>query len=102
VSPGWTVVLLVGVATIAMKGAGPVLFGGRELPSRLTNVMTLLAPAVLTALIVTAALGGDRRFEFDARLVGVAVAGVALWRKAPILIVLVAAAGATALVRAVA
>jgi len=100
VSGAWLVVVLVGAATVAIKAVGPVLLGGRELPSRLGGVVELLAPAVLAALVLTQLVGGDRELVLDERLVGLAAAGVALVLRAPILIVIGVAALATALVRA--
>jgi branched-subunit amino acid transport protein len=100
VSAVWIVVLAVGTATIALKSVGPVLLGGRELPGRLTGVVGLLAPAVLAALVVTQAAGGEgREIVADARLVGLAAGTVALLLRAPLLVVVVAAAAATALAR---
>jgi branched-subunit amino acid transport protein len=98
----WLVVALVGAATIALKAAGPVLLGGRPLPRRLAAVVGLLAPALLAALVVTQTFASGRSLVLDERLVGMAVAAVALWRRAPVLVVIVAAAAATALVRALA
>ena len=45
---------------------------------------------------------GDRRLVLDARAVGLAVAIVATWRKAPFVVVVGLAAASTALVRALA
>ena len=42
----WLVVLVTGIATLAIKAAGPVLLGGRPLPARLDGVVTLLGPAL--------------------------------------------------------
>jgi uncharacterized membrane protein len=98
-SPVWLVVVLVGVGTMVIKAAGPVLLGGRPLPDRLTSVIELLAPAVLGALVVVQTFGDGQSLVLDARVVGVVAAGIALWRKAPLLLVLVVAAGATALTR---
>jgi len=97
----WIVVGVVGAATIAIKAVGPVVLGGRQLPPRLAGVVALLAPALLAALVVTQAVGGDRRYIFDARLVGLAAAAVAIRLRAPLLATLVVAAAATALVRTV-
>jgi branched-subunit amino acid transport protein len=99
VSSTWLVVVGVGVATVAIKSLGPVLLGGRRLPGRLTGVVELLAPALLSALVVTQTLASGRAIALDARLVGVAAAGIALWRRAPVLLVIVVAAAATALAR---
>lgn len=100
-SAAWLVVALVGAGTVAIKAAGPVLLGGRPLPPRLAGVVELLAPAVLSALVVVQTFGAGQTLTVDERLVGVAAAAVALWREAPLLLVVVVAAGTTALVRLV-
>ena len=56
----WIAVVLVGAATVALKAAGPVLLGGRELPARVRVLVGLLAPALLAALVVTQTLASDR------------------------------------------
>jgi len=97
---GWIVVGALGAATMLLKAAGPMLLGGRELPERVTRLLTLLAPALLAALIAVLVFGGDRRLVVDERLVGLGAAVVAAALRAPIIVVVVAAAVATALVRA--
>jgi branched-subunit amino acid transport protein len=96
----WITVVVVGVATIALKAVGPVALGGRSLPPRLMGVIELLAPALLAALVVTQVFANEQRLVIDARAVGLAAAAAALLLRAPILVVVVAAAAATALVRA--
>ena len=99
-STTWLVVLLVGAFTIAFKATGPVLLGGRELPSRMTDAFELLAPSLLAALVVTQAVGGKEAIVLDARLVGVAAAIVAVRLRAPLIVAIIVAAVATGLVRA--
>lgn len=95
----WLVIGVVGAVTMAFKASGPVLLGRRTLPLRVSAVVEVLAPAMLAALVVTQTVGGDRELVFDARLVGVAAGGVAVWLRAPLLAVMVVAAAAAALVR---
>jgi branched-subunit amino acid transport protein len=99
-SVGWWVVVLVGVATIAIKGAGPLLLGGKPLPPRLGRVIGLLAPALLAALVAISTFGGERALVLDERALGVAAAGVAVGFKAPPLLVVIVAATVTAVARA--
>jgi branched-subunit amino acid transport protein len=99
VSDAWVVVAVVGLATIASKAAGPVLLGRRQLPPRLQACVELLAPVMLTALVVTQTFGGDEEIEVDARVVGVGAALVAIVLRAPIIVAMGIAALATALVR---
>jgi branched chain amino acid efflux pump len=96
----WLAVGLVGVATVVLKGAGPVVFAGRPLPSTFASVMPLLAPCLLAALVVGQTVADGRAVVVDARLAGVAAAGVALALRAPLLVVLAAAAGVAAAARA--
>ena len=76
----WLVVIVVGLGTAALKAAGPVLLGGRPLPPRVQAVVAMLAPALLAALVATAALTSGQRLLVDARAVGVIVAAIAIWR----------------------
>jgi Branched-chain amino acid transport protein (AzlD) len=72
----------------------------RKLPDRVGAVVAMLAPALLAALVVTQAVGGDWQLVFDARLVGLAGAVVAVRLRALVLVVVVLAAGLTAAARA--
>ena len=98
-SSTWLVVAIVGVGTIACKAAGPIVLGGRSLPAQLAGIVDMLAPALLAALVVTQAVGADRKLVFDERLLGLAAAVVAIRLRAPLLVIIVAAAGVTALGR---
>jgi branched-subunit amino acid transport protein len=99
VTGAWVLVAVVGVATIALKAAGPVLVGGRELPPRLVGVVALLAPTLLAALVVTQTLADGRTLTVDARAAGVAAGAVAVALRAPVLAVVAVAAVVAALVR---
>ena len=99
-SDAWILVAAIGMGTMAIKGAGPVLLGGRPLPERAQSVVALLAPALLAALVATATLADGQRLVVDARLIGVAAAAVALALRAPVLAVVIVAAASAALARA--
>jgi branched-subunit amino acid transport protein len=101
-SAAWTAVAVVGLATVLIKGAGPVVLGDRPLPAWLQGPLDHLAPALLAALVATAVLEREGRLVVDARLAGLGLAGVAIALRAPILVVVVVAAAGTALVRALA
>jgi uncharacterized membrane protein len=98
-SESWAIVLAVGIGTMAIKAAGPVLLGGRPLPVRVQRVVALLAPALLAALVATTAFASGNDLVLDARAVGLGVAAVLIALRAPILGVVIAAAAAAALVR---
>jgi len=95
----WLVIGVVGAVTILFKASGPVLLGSRALPPRVASVVEVLAPAMLAALVVTQTFGGDRALVVDERLAGVLVGGVAVWLRAPLLVVMVVAAATAALIR---
>jgi uncharacterized membrane protein len=98
-STAWLLVVVVGLATVALKATGPVLVGGRELPPRLLGVVALLAPTLLAALVVTQAFADGRALALDARSAGLAAAAAAIALRAPVLAVVAIAAVVAALVR---
>lgn len=101
-NPAWSVVVLTGLATAAIKAAGPVLVGLRALPARSDRVIALLAPAMLGALVAINTFASGRHLTIDARAAGIAAALVAIRLRAPLLVVVIVAAAVTALVRTMA
>lgn len=98
-SDAWVVVIVVGAFTILFKAAGPVFLGRRKLPERVDAVVLLIAPVMLTALVVTQTFGGDEKITVDARVPGVAAAALAIWRGVSIVPAMAIAATVTALIR---
>jgi branched chain amino acid efflux pump len=101
VSAVWLCVLVVGLATVALKASGPVLAAGREVPAGAARIVDLLAPALLAALVATQAFATDEELVLDERAAGLVAAGVAIALRAPLLVVVLAAAAAAAGLRAV-
>ena len=98
-----TTVLLIGgcaLITAVIKAVGPVALGGRELPERFTGVIALMAPALLAALVVTAALADGDRLALGPDTAGVAAGGLVAWRTESIIGCVVVAAVVTAGLRA--
>jgi hypothetical protein len=79
----WLLIAVLAVGTVLMKALGPVLAGGRQPPAPLTRVVALVAPALISALIVTGTFTQGQQLIIDARAVGVGVAAVALWFRVP-------------------
>lgn len=92
-----TVVL--GVGTYAFRVSGPLLRSRVTLSAEVERLMAVAAVVLLTALVATATLVQGHGFAGFARLVGVAVGGVLAWRRAPFVVVVLAAAGTTAVLR---
>ena len=95
----WAIVAAIGLGTMAIKAAGPVLLGGRPLPPPVQAVVALLAPALLAALVATATFADGQALVADARLIGLGAAIVAIALRAPTLVVVFVAAAAAALAR---
>ncbi|MDT0203028.1 AzlD domain-containing protein [Nocardioides sp. AE5] len=92
--------LLLGAATFAIRATGPLLHSRLQVPARLMALMSLAATVLLVALLATSALFDGQELSDPARPAGVAVGGVLAWRRAPFVVVVLAAAGTAALIRA--
>lgn len=74
-SDTWVTIIALTAFTVSIKGAGPLLLGGRDLPAPVMKVIDLLAPAILSALIVVGTFtAADGDLELDARAAGLAAA----------------------------
>ena len=100
-SAQWATVLAVGAGTVVLKAVGPVGVSGRRLPPRVAELLEVVAPAILAALVVTETFASGRSLVLDARLAGVAGGIGAVVLRAPFWLVVIVGALATALVRLV-
>jgi branched-subunit amino acid transport protein len=98
----WITIVVLAVVTITIKGIGPFLLGTRDIPERLLPVVVLLPAALVTALVASAIVERTPSgMTIDvARVMGIAVAAIALLFRLPLGVVLIAAVGATAGFRA--
>lgn len=97
----WVTVILLAFASAAIRASGPIAVGGRQMGRDAAAVIELLAPALLAALIVVQTVGGEDGIDPDARIAGVAAAGLLLaWRRSAMLTAVAAAALVTAGIRA--
>jgi branched-subunit amino acid transport protein len=99
VSAAWEAVIAVGAGTVVLKAVGPVGVAGRRLPARANDLLTMVAPAILAALVVSEAFASGRSLVLDARVAGLAAGVIAVLLRAPLWAVVIAGAAATALVR---
>ena len=95
----WSIVIIASLAVAATKLIGylvpPKLFE----PPRIRRSIELLPAALLSALIVTQTFSTGQALTIDARAVGLVVAALLYWVRAPFIVAVVAAMAATALVR---
>jgi branched-subunit amino acid transport protein len=85
--------------TLAFRLSGPALRQRLAVPPWAKRLLEGAAVVMLAALVATTALTKGHGLAGLARPAGVLVGGVLAWRRAPFLVVVIAAAGTTALLR---
>ncbi|GIJ44466.1 branched-chain amino acid transporter [Virgisporangium aliadipatigenens] len=95
----WVAIAALALGTYAMRLAGPLLRSRVTVPAAVERYLSLAAVALLAALVATAALLKGAEFAGWARPAGVLVGAVLAWRKLPFVVVVMAAAATTALLR---
>lgn len=98
----WAAVVFLALGVSVQRLLG--MFVGARVVERqpaLGRLATLIPAAVVAAVIVQLTVGSADGLVLDARMAGIAVAGGLVWRRAPFVVVVIGAAAATALVRAV-
>jgi branched-subunit amino acid transport protein len=95
----WLLIVVLAAGTVLMKTIGPILAGGRQPPPALTRVIALIAPALISALVVAGTFTQSQHLVIDARAAGLAVGAILLWFRAPVVVALVLAAITCALLR---
>jgi branched-subunit amino acid transport protein len=99
-----TTLLIAGMATLsagtlAFRLSGPLLRERLTFPPWAEKLLETAAVVLLAALVATTALTQGHGFSGPARPVGVLVGGILACRKAPFLVVVIAAAATTAILR---
>ena len=97
---GWAVAGLA-AGTYLVRLSGLLLRRRPRIPDGVRRYLDLGATALLVALVATAALTQAGGFAGWARPVGVALGAVAAWRRLPLVVVVLVAAGGTAVLRLV-
>ena len=98
----WIAVLVTAASCYALKLAGLTVPQRVLARPRAQRFASLVSVALLVALIAVEAFGRGRTLAIDpARLAGLGAAAVALLLRAPFLVVILAAAGTAAVLRAV-
>jgi len=95
----WALILTLAAGAYAFKVLGLVVVGDRPLPAALERCLALIPAAVIAAIVAKDTLSIGQHLQIDARLAGVTVAIVAAWRKMPVIVVIIAGAATTAIVR---
>ena len=95
----WTLIILLALGAYAFKVTGLIILGGRSLPPVFERCLGLIPAAIITALVMKDTFTVGQDLTLDARALGIAVAVVAAWKRAPLIVVIVLGAAATAIVR---
>ncbi|MBA3907703.1 MAG: AzlD domain-containing protein [Pseudonocardiales bacterium] len=95
----WAAVLSLAGGTYLIRLSGLLLRGRVNVPPRVERYLDLGATALLVALVAVSTFTQDGGFAGWARPLGVIVGAVAAWRKVPFVLVVILAAGTTALLR---
>ena len=96
----WTLILSLGAVAYFLKLLGAVIIGHRTMPAVLQRCLLLIPAALLSALIAKDTFTQGQEIIVGARPVGLAVAAVLSWRKAPFAVIVLAGVGSVALIRA--
>ena len=97
----WLMIIALAATAYLFKVFGLVVLGSRQLPKVFDRCLGLIPAALLAALVTKDTFSIGQSLVIDARVAGFVVAVIAAWRRAPLIVVVVLAAGATALVRAI-
>ena len=89
-------IVVLALGTYVCRLSGVLLRDRLDLPERVRAALPIAAVVLLTALAATAALTEAGRFAGVARPAGVAGGAVLAWRRAPFVVVVLAAAGTAA------
>jgi branched-subunit amino acid transport protein len=97
----WICVALTALVSFAIKATGPAILGNRPLPSRTTGVIPLLAPTLLTGLVIADILGPHWSSANAPLGLGVLTAAASRTTGLPTPTCIIAAVIVTALARAI-
>ncbi len=97
----WGLVLGLAAGAYLFKVLGMVVIGGRTIPPAVDRCLALVPAALIAAIVVKDTFSIGQHMHVDARLAGVTAAVIAAWRKAPVVIVILVAAGVTAALRSI-
>jgi hypothetical protein len=96
-----TAIALIAVGVWGQRLAGMFLVGPLlEKRPVLAQAAALIPAAVICAVIVQLSIADGKSLVVDERLAGLVVAGLLVWRKAPFIVIVIAAAATTAALRA--
>ncbi|MEY2462401.1 MAG: hypothetical protein QOH64_539 [Acidimicrobiaceae bacterium] len=97
----WWAILVLAAGAYGFKALGLIVLGPRAAGGTSLRLAALLPAALLPALVAVQTFGAGRSLVLDARAAGLVAAGIAVWRRAPFIVVVLLAASVTAALRAI-
>ncbi|MFQ5556466.1 MAG: AzlD domain-containing protein [Acidimicrobiales bacterium] len=94
----WPALAALVLGSYGLKAVGVFALGG-AVEVRLRPLVSLIPAALFSALVAVQTFGSDGSLVVDARLAGVGVGAVAVWRRAPFVVVVLVAMAVTAALR---
>ncbi|MCL2736406.1 MAG: AzlD domain-containing protein [Propionibacteriaceae bacterium] len=95
----WLTIAAAVAVIVATKLAGHLIPPSWVSSPKITPIVSLVSVALLAGLVAQQTLDGGHHLVLDARVAALAVAAIALWRKAPFIVVIILAAATAALLR---
>ena len=95
----WGVVAVLAVGVYGQRALGMALIAPKRMGDRSRQVLTMVPLSILCAVTALQTFSSQGELVFDARVAGIAAASLLSWKRAPMFVVVVAAAGVTAAVR---
>ena len=93
-------IAVLAVGTLLLRTVAPLVLSRVSLSPTAEQVVALLPPALLAALIGVSTFTAGMAITLDERAAGVAVAVIAAWRRLPLPVIIAGAVAATAALRA--
>ena len=97
----WWIIGAMAAGAYVFKFTGLVALSKVELKGPFAQVVRFLPAALFASIIVQQTISTGSASVVASRAIGVAAGGIAVWRKAPLMVVIVVGAGVAAAIRAV-
>lgn len=96
----WTVIAVMAAGAYAFKALGLFALSRVTMPTPVAELVQFIPAALFCGIVITQTLGDGSAEIVATRALGVAAGGLAVWRRAPLPVVIVVSAAVAALTRA--
>ena len=96
----WSVVALLAFGVYGQRALGMALIDPKRTSGQARSVLAMIPLSILCAVTALQTLSTEGELVVDARIGGIGLAALLSWKRAPMFVVVIGAAGATAALRA--